>query len=264
MAASAPLFIGYAHASVSALQVKDAFENALNEDGIVSKVDFREKTGSRGEPFLCYFVHFAHENRQLEHMRGEIEKNGFVVLTYARDWDKRKWNAATQKYGVHVDRFWKVLAYKEKPKSLLETAKFVPRLMTLAEAQAAGITAPKKKEVVGGAEVPRAEKKEVPRAEKCKKEVKIAPLDTDSLYTPNLSWDSHDAEPAELPPIPPTPPVLRRSPSSAAEYGMVPRPKRRRSFDDVENAFAALNVQDDSESEEEKIAAEENALAGLA
>ena len=45
---------------------------------------------------------------------------------------------------------------------------------------------------------------------------------------------------------------------------MVPRPKRRRSFDDVENAFAALDVQDDSESEEEKIAAEENALAGLA
>ena len=266
------LFIGYAHKSVTKEQVKEAFENALNEEGIVSAVDFREKTNERGEPFWCYFIHFASDNRQLQHMRAEIAKNGFVVMTYAREWDKKKWNDTTRKYGAYVDRYWKVLAYNEKPKTVAAAVKFMPRLLTLAEAEAAGITAPKKKEVVKSCAEVKSTHCPAPakawQKEECGGKAavsKLLPLTTDELYTPNLDWDSHSSPPAELPEIPPTPPVFRRSPSTAEEYGMPSRPKRRRSLDDVENAFSALGLNaSDEESEEEKLSAKEAALSGLA
>ena len=131
---SSALFIGYAHKSCSAEQVKDAFENALNQEGIVSRVDEKTKTNRQtGEEFKVFFVHFNTPNRQLEHMISEIKRNGFNILEYASEYDKRK--------GKSVVRYWKVFEYKEKPKP--EEQKFVPRILTLAEAQEKGITAPK-------------------------------------------------------------------------------------------------------------------------
>ena len=131
---SSALFIGYAHKSCSAEQVKDAFENALNQEGIVSRVDEKTKTNRQtGEEFKVFFVHFNTPNRQLEHMLTEIKRNGFNILEYASEYDKRK--------GKSVVRYWKVFEYKEKPKP--EEQKFVPRILTLAEAQEKGITAPK-------------------------------------------------------------------------------------------------------------------------
>jgi hypothetical protein len=273
------LFIGYAHASCTTTQVKDAFENALNEDGIVARVDFREKQNDRGETFFCYFIHFAHENRQLQHMQAEIAKNGFVVLTYDRVWDRRQ--------AKYVDRYWKVLPYiqKEKPTE----AKFVPRLMSPEEASAAGIAAPKKKEISSGAgtltpkEFPsgvaltnmqmaeavlaKSNKTKPSQAsvsalatesgEKAPAKVLPLPLTTEQLYASNFDWDSDfKNEPAELPEIPPKPPTLRRSPSTAKEYGMPTPSKRRRSTsDEAENAFAALSLAE-NDSEEERDAVE--------
>jgi hypothetical protein len=92
----------------------------------------------------------------------------------------------------------------------------------------------------------------------------VTRLTTDELYASNLDWDSDSSKP-ELPEIPPVPPVLRRSPSNAKEYGMPSPPKRRRSIADVENAFAALGVNDasDEEEEETKLVADELTLAGF-
>jgi hypothetical protein len=260
------LFIGYAHASCTTTQVKEAFENALNEDGIVARVDFREKQNDRGETFFCYFIHFAHENRQLQHMQAEIAKNGFVVLTYDRVWDRRQ--------AKYVDRYWKVLPYiqKEKPTE----AKFVPRLMSPEEASAAGIAAPKKKEISSGAALTNMQMAQAVLAksnktkpsqasvsawatesgEKAPVKVLPLPLTTEQLYAPNFDWDSDfKNEPAELPEIPPLPPTLRRSPSTAKEYGMPTPSKRRRSTsDEAENAFAALSLaENDSEEESDAV-----------
>jgi hypothetical protein len=131
---SSALFIGYAHKSCSAELVKDTFENALNQEGIVSRVDEKTKTNRQtGEEFKVFFVHFNTPNRQLDHMLAEIKSNGFNILVYASQFDKHK--------GKSVERYWKVFEYKEKPKP--EAQKFVPRIMSLAEAQEKGITAPK-------------------------------------------------------------------------------------------------------------------------
>jgi hypothetical protein len=83
------------------------------------------------------------------------------------------------------------------------------------------------------------------------------PLTTEQLYASNFDWDSDfKNEPAELPEIPPKPPTLRRSPSTAKEYGMPTPSKRRRSTsDEAENAFAALSLAE-NDSEEERDAVE--------
>ena len=132
------LFIGYAHSSCSPQQVKDAFENALNEAGIVKGVDELIKKNQYGQDFKVFFIHFNRSNRQLQHMVDEIARHDFHVITYARDWDRRN--------SRYVNRFWKVFAYKPKPKpqeSAPSTAEFVPRMMTRDEIQTLGIIAPK-------------------------------------------------------------------------------------------------------------------------
>lgn len=128
------LFIGYAHESCSPEQVKDAFENALNETDIVKGVDELVKTNKFGQNFKVFFVHFNRSNRQLDHMNDEIVRHGFQVLTYQRDWDRRS--------GKYTDRYWKVFAYKAKPQEPVPTS-FIPRLMSRAEIQDLGISAPK-------------------------------------------------------------------------------------------------------------------------
>ena len=225
---SVQLFIGYAHNSCDATQVAAVFENALNEDGIVEKVDFRVKKGSKGEDFKIFFIHFHHYNRQLEHMISEIKRNGFVVLTYARQWDKR--------LGKNVDRYWKVLPYvkKESPDN---ESKFVPRIMSLDEASAAGISAPKTKTV------PTKDDKPLPiePAPECFKDLKFG------------EWD--DA-PITLPEVPPEKPKLRREVAvqtntpkdemGAIDELFTPKPKAKRSrrSTETENLFAKLTLED--------------------
>ena len=245
---SVQLFIGYAHNSCDAVQVAEVFENALNEDGIVEKVDFRVKKGTKGEDFKIFFIHFHHTNRQLEHMIGEIKRNGFVVLTYARQWDKR--------LGKNVDRYWKVLPYVKKD-SDAETTKFVPRILSLGEASAAGISAPKTKTKT---EEPKAEepKAEEPKAEKPKTENKPLPLDSaptcwKQVDPPSSNWDD-----APLPEVPPEKPKLRREIAvqtntqsdemAAIEELFTPKPKakrsRRRTSPEPENMFEKLSLEE--------------------
>jgi hypothetical protein len=189
-------------------------------------------------------------------MLKEIEKNGFVVLTYSRDWDKKKWNDATKSYGAYVERYWKVLAYTEKPKTTT-TAEFVPRLLSLTEAQSAGISAPKKKipsdVALTNMGMARAvlEKAKNDAAKLCQASLDACrdevcggkpALTTEELYgDAKLDWDSDEQFPA--------PPVLRRN--DPDDDVPPPRPVLRREkrprnvADDVENAFAALSVDDD-------------------
>jgi len=212
----AQLFIGYAHKSCNTEQVKEAFENALNEDGIVARVDFRTKKNDRGEDFFVFFIHFDHENRQLQHMHAEIAKHGFVTLVYAREWDRRR--------NAYVERYWKVLAYKQK--EVTAPAEFVPRLMSLEEASAAGISAPKKPakalpaylaaKVAAEAPLTNLEMAQVIQSET----KKILPLNLEAALDaawakaaePTDGW-SESIDFGEAPP----PPVLRRTETYASE-----------------------------------------------
>lgn len=185
--ATSPLFIGYAHKSCSPEQATSAFENALNEDGIVARVDSRDKKNDNGEDFKVFFVHFDHKNRQLQHMYDEIARHGFVVLTYAREWDKRR--------GGYVERYWKVFAYKTKQTPA--PAAFVPRLMTSEEATAQGISAPKK---TAAAETKTIKLVQTSSPDALDEEGSKPANDWTAI--PNMEWDIEN---------PPPPPTLKRS-----------------------------------------------------
>jgi len=129
------LFIGYAHQTCSPEQVKEAFENALNKYDIVKGVDELVKTNKFGQNFKVFFIHFNRSSRQLDHMFDEINRHGFQVLTYQRDWDRRS--------AKYIDRYWKVFAYKAKPQTEHAPVSFIPRLMTRDEIEDLGIVAPK-------------------------------------------------------------------------------------------------------------------------
>ena len=209
------LFIGYAHNSCESAQVAETFENALNEQGIVEQVDFRVKKGSKGEDFKIFFIHFHHENRQLQHMMSEIKRHGFSVLTYAQQWDKKQ--------NRYVERYWKVLPFVKKEPT--ET-KFVPRILTLEEASAAGISAPK-----------------------TKTESKPLPLEPVPACWKEETPPRCD-EP--LPEVPPEKPKLTRQVAvkiddmSAIDELFTPKPKRsrRRSSPEPENLFAKLSLEE--------------------
>ena len=255
------LFIGYAHNSCEAGQVAEAFENALNEEGIVEQVDFRVKKGNKGEDFKIFFIHFHHENRQLLHMVSEIKKNGFSVLTYAKQWDKKQ--------NRYVERYWKVLPFVKKEPT---DEKFVPRIMSLQEAEAAGIAAPKTKtEVIKTVteapntespktpEAPKTPEKSASNAEAPNKPEKSKPLPLEPVPScwkevtpPSSGWD--DA----LPEVPPEKPKLTRQVAvkinpqmdemDAIEALFTPKPKakrsRRRSSPEPENLFAKLSLEE--------------------
>jgi hypothetical protein len=253
---SVQLFIGYAHNSCETAQVVEAFENALNEAGIVEKVDFRVKKGTKGEDFKIFFIHFNHENRQLEHMMREIKKNGFLVLTYARQWDKRQ--------NKYIERYWKVLPYVKKEQTEAP-AKFVPRIMSLEEAAAAGIAAPKTKTEEPKTEPPKTPEKAKSPTEAPKKPEKVMPFPLDSapscwkeVEPPSSSWDD-----APLPEVPPPKPKLSRQVAvhlntqddemAAIEELFKPKPKAKRSKraspePEVDNVFAKLSL-DEKEAE---------------
>ena len=212
------LFIGYAHNSCESAQVAETFENALNEQGIVEQVDFRVKKGSKGEDFKIFFIHFHHENRQLQHMMSEIKRHGFSVLTYAQQWDKKQ--------NRYVERYWKVLPFVKKEPT--ET-KFVPRIMTLEEASAAGISAPKTK------------------TESTKTELKPLPLEPVPACWKEETPSRCDEPLSE---VPPEKPKLTRQVAvkldDAIEELFSPKPKRsrRRSSPETEINFAKLSLEE--------------------
>jgi hypothetical protein len=228
------LFIGYAHNSCESAQVAEAFENALNEQGIVEQVDFRVKKGSKGEDFKIFFIHFHHENRQLQHMMSEIKRHGFSVLTYAQQWDKKQ--------NRYVERYWKVLPFVKKEPT--ET-KFVPRIMTLEEASAAGISAPKTK-----TEVPKTPEKSASNTEAPNKPEKPLPLEPVPACWKEDTPPPRCDEP--LPEVPPEKPKLTRQVAvkiddmSAIDELFTPKPKRsrRRSSPEPENLFAKLSLEE--------------------
>ena len=228
------LFIGYAHNSCESAQVAEAFENALNEQGIVEQVDFRVKKGSKGEDFKIFFIHFHHENRQLQHMMSEIKRHGFSVLTYAQQWDKKQ--------NRYIERYWKVLPFVKKEPT--ET-KFVPRILTLEEASAAGISAPKTK-----TETPKTPEKSASNTEAPNKPEKPLPLEPVPACWKEETPPAGCDEP--LPEVPPEKPKLTRQVAvkiddlSAIDELFTPKPKRsrRRSSPEPENLFAKLSLEE--------------------
>jgi len=102
------LFIGYARTTCSIAQVKEVFNNVLDDD-IVSSVDEHIKPGKDGFDYKIFFVHFSHTNHRLEQMKTSISKDGHVETNYT-EYDK--------KLGKKVNRFWKVFPYIPTPKHI--------------------------------------------------------------------------------------------------------------------------------------------------
>jgi hypothetical protein len=109
------------------------FEQALEDKEIVHRVDEIEKTNTNtGEIFKVFFVHFAFTNTAVQHMLNRIEQDEYFIITYGTRLDR--------KTGANTDTYWKVTAFKPKTKS----DDFKPRIMSVEEAEIAGIKAPKK------------------------------------------------------------------------------------------------------------------------
>ena len=132
MSSNATLCIGYAHRSCNGEQVMNAFATALEDKDIVDRVEMIEKTNDHtGERFKLFFIHFAYTNTAVQHMLSRIEADGFFVLTYGTRKDLKS--------GAHIETYWKVTEYKKKDKD-----DFKPRILSVEEAELAGIKAPKK------------------------------------------------------------------------------------------------------------------------
>jgi hypothetical protein len=124
------LCIGYAHKSCSPDLVMRTFEHALNDTDIVHRVDeIEKKNDNTGEIFKVFFVHFAFTNTALQHMMSRIENDSFFILTYGKRIDRKN--------GANIDTYWKVTAYKTKNDD------FKPRILSVEEAEIAGIKPPK-------------------------------------------------------------------------------------------------------------------------
>jgi len=127
----ASLCIGYAHKSCSTELVMRTFEQALDDTEIVHRVDEIEKKNDiTGEIFKVFFVHFAFTNTALQHMMSRIENDHFFILTYGKRIDRKS--------GANIDTYWKVTEYKTKNDD------FKPRILSVEEAEFAGIKPPKK------------------------------------------------------------------------------------------------------------------------
>ena len=120
------LFIGYARSTCTTEQVKEVFNNIMDED-IVTSVDECVKKDPKGYEFKIFFVHFARNNHRLEQMVARISKEGFVPIVYNTEFDK--------KLGQRVERYWKVLPFTPKPVKISDV-----RIMT--EEEAAAIARP--------------------------------------------------------------------------------------------------------------------------
>ena len=126
------LCVGYAHKSCTAEQVADAF-NAVLDEKIVEKVDEIEKTkDTTGETFKMFFIHFKENSKRLNQMIFRIETDSYFPIVYGTRFDKKK--------AEQVECFWKITRYVPKDKA----EPFVPRVLSIEEAELAGIKAPKK------------------------------------------------------------------------------------------------------------------------
>jgi hypothetical protein len=133
MSSNVSVCIGYAHKSCTPELVMRTFEQALEDTEIVHRVDEIEKTNTNnGETFKVFFVHFAFTNTAVQHMLSRIEQDEYFIITYGTRLDR--------KTGANTDTYWKVTAFKPKPKN----DDFKPRIMSVEEAEFAGIKAPKK------------------------------------------------------------------------------------------------------------------------
>jgi hypothetical protein len=121
------LFIGYARSTCTTEQVKEVFNNIMDED-IVTSVDECVKKDPKGYEFKIFFVHFSQTNHRLQNIIDRIGKEGFVPIVYNTEFDK--------KVGTRVERYWKVLPFTPKPIKVSDV-----RIMT--EEEAAAITRPK-------------------------------------------------------------------------------------------------------------------------
>jgi predicted methyltransferase len=129
MSTASSLFIGYARSTCTTQQVKDVFNNVLDDD-IVTNVDERVNTDSKGYDFKVFFVHFSHTNHRLLQFKARIEKEGFVPIIYKTEYDK--------KLGERVERYWKVLPFNPKPKPVE-----VSGIRIMSEEETARIARPK-------------------------------------------------------------------------------------------------------------------------
>jgi hypothetical protein len=127
MASIASLFIGYARTTCSKEQVKEVFNNIMEEE-IVTSVDECVKKDPKGYEFKIFFVHFSQTNHRLQNIIDRISKEGFVPIVYNTEFDK--------KLGKRVERYWKVLPFTPKPIKVSDV-----RIMT--EEEAAEISRPK-------------------------------------------------------------------------------------------------------------------------
>ena len=124
------LCIGYAHKSCTTELVMHTFEKVLEDTEIVHRVDVIDKLNTiTGESFKVFFIHFAFTNTALLHMLSRIEQDEFFIITYG--------NRIQRKTGAIIDTFWKVSAFKTKNDD------FKPRILSVEEAEIAGIKPPK-------------------------------------------------------------------------------------------------------------------------
>ena len=130
---STSLFIGYARATCTIEGVTATIEAILGPD-IIERVDEACKKDTKGYDFKMFFIHFKATNSQLEHTYKRIANEGDIRFVYATEWDRRKWNDATQEYGAKVQRYWKVTIYIKKDKPVAPA--IVPHIMSAEEAAA--------------------------------------------------------------------------------------------------------------------------------
>lgn len=94
----ASLYFDYARVMWTADDVKNVFNNFLNEN-IVASVEEWVQTGEDGVQFKSYMVHFLHSNLVLEQWFSRISSDGFVLMPIDMpDYVKKG-----------AERYWKLL-----------------------------------------------------------------------------------------------------------------------------------------------------------
>lgn len=84
------LYIDYARAMWTADDVKNVFNNVLNEN-IVSSVEELVQTGKDGVQFKKFIVHFSHSNALLGQWFVQINVDGFLIMPIDKKGAERYW-----------------------------------------------------------------------------------------------------------------------------------------------------------------------------
>ena len=123
------LVIAYARATCDRAQVQTVLFPLV---GMMDRIDETTRKDSKGYDYKMFFIHFAVNNPELDNVVARIGKEDFINIVYDTQWDKRKWNDDTQRYGADVDRYWKVTLYAKKDKPVTATA--MPHIMSVEDA----------------------------------------------------------------------------------------------------------------------------------